>query len=73
MFVPFKYDVGKTKTDFQRYLDGVGCPEHDKHENGGRYKPTSRTRYGQWLRRTDPIQFDVEYNIWKENDNGINT
>ncbi len=40
-----------TKTDFQRYLSGIGCPQEDMKENGGSCSPTSQKNYGQWLRR----------------------
>lgn len=53
---------GITKTDFQRFLDDMDFPESIK-PTGKSYKE-GKTKYGQWLRRTDPIQFNVAYGEW---------
>jgi len=49
---------------YQRYLDELGYPEgvepHIKSANA-----TKTSRYGQFLRRTDPVQFEVGFKEWK--------
>ena len=47
-----------TKTDYERYLNDLGVPEHDKAENGGRCRTKN---YGTWLRRNYPIAFNLGY------------
>jgi hypothetical protein len=54
-----------SRKDFQQYLDELGPPEHDHPENGGRVPMGSVNCYGGWLRRTDPIAFEVGYGEWK--------
>lgn len=52
-----------TKQDYQDYLNDVGTPEDDKKSNGGRIP--DHAEYGRWLRRNDPIAFNVGYNDFK--------
>lgn len=49
-----------TKKEYEEYLNELGTPEDDKKSNGGRIPDTSK--YGNWLRRHDPIAFQVGYN-----------
>lgn len=53
--------MGITKQDAERYLNDAGIPEQDKRSNGGRVMDS--VPYGTWMRRNDPIQFDI---IWKQ-------
>lgn len=48
-----------TKADLEDYLNGIPVPDHDKKSNGGRIPDTCH--YGSWLRRNDPIAFEVAY------------
>jgi hypothetical protein len=48
------------KTEFQRMLDKQPFPEEVLKNPKNRIKKTSL--YGSWLRRTDPVQFNVLYN-----------
>jgi len=48
-----------TKKHYEEILNDMGTPSHDKYENGGRCKTD---HYGSWLRRNDPIAFEVAYN-----------
>jgi hypothetical protein len=52
----------KTKRDFEIYLNGIDIPEHDKKSNGGRIKDSAY--YGTWLRKNDPIAFEVGFREW---------
>ena len=50
----------KTREDVEQYLNEIGIPEHDLKSNGGRIPDTSD--YGTWLRKNDPIAFNVACN-----------
>jgi hypothetical protein len=52
-----------TRHDYEIYLDELGVPEHDKKSNGGRISDSAN--YGAWLRRKDPIAFEVGYREWE--------
>ena len=49
-----------TKREFAEELNELGAPEDDREENGGRVPEGAK--YGAWLRRNDPIAFEVAYN-----------
>jgi hypothetical protein len=51
-----------TKKKFEAYLNGIEPPEHDHPGGGGRVSWASVNKYGTWLRRNDPIAFEVAYN-----------
>jgi hypothetical protein len=51
----------KTKKRYEKYLNQIECPEHDSKSNGGR---CNSSKYGTWLRRNDPIAFEVGYSEW---------
>lgn len=46
-----------TKDQAEEYLNDLGIPENDKRSNGGRIPDNAD--YGTWLRRNDPIAFEV--------------
>lgn len=46
-----------TKELYEKYLNVIGCPENDKKSNGGRIP--DGCKYGAWLRKYDPISFEV--------------
>ena len=48
-----------TRQEYQEYLTEIGTPEDDLKSNGGRIPDTAK--YGNWLRRNDPIAFNVGY------------
>lgn len=48
-----------SKKDYQDYLNEMGTPEDDKYSNGGRVPDSSN--YGDWMRKNDPIAFEVGY------------
>lgn len=54
-----------TKADYEEYLNELGIPEDDKRSNGGRIP--DHCDYGGWLRRNDPIAFEVGYREWVSN------
>lgn len=53
----------KTKTNYEKYLNEIGTPEDDKKSSGGRIPDYAN--YGGWVRKNDPIGFQVEYQEWK--------
>ena len=54
-----------TKIKYQSFLNDLGTPSDDLKSNGGRIK--DRCLYGSWLRRNDPIAFEVGFRDWKSN------
>ena len=55
-------NINKTRTEFESYLNEFGIPEQECKSNGGRIPDTMP--YGTWLRRNDPIAFNVAFNEW---------
>ena len=51
-----------TKKEYELDLNEIGPPNHDHPENGGRVPWHMVDKYGTWLRKNDPIQFEVGYN-----------
>jgi len=51
-----------TKKELVEWLNEVGPPAHNHPENDGRIPWRMVNRYGEWLRRKDPIAFQVLYN-----------
>lgn len=49
-----------SKAEFEQYLNGVPVPADDQRELGGRIP--AGAKYGTWLRRNDPIAFQVACN-----------
>jgi len=47
------------KKDYVIYLNEIGTPEDDKKNRGGRVP--DHVKYGVWLRRNDPIAFNVGF------------
>ena len=52
-----------TRKDYEEYLNELGAPLDDLKSNGGRIPDSSR--YGSWLRRNDPVAFNVGYREYK--------
>lgn len=52
-----------TRKHFEFYLNEMSTPCMDLKSNGGRV-PDS-VQYGTWLRRNDPVAFNVGYNDYK--------
>ena len=50
----------KTRHDYEEYLNEIGIPEDDKKSNGGRVPDNAS--YGAWMRKNDPIAFNVGFN-----------
>lgn len=55
----------RKKTDFEEYLNEMGCPTHENSDYGGRVSSKMISKYGTWLRRHDPTAFEVGFNEWK--------
>jgi hypothetical protein len=55
--------MAKSKFDYQMYLNEMGIPFKDRKSEGGRIPDLAL--YGSWLKRNDPIAFEVGYNDWK--------
>lgn len=51
-----------SKKEFELVLNETGCPYHDHPKDGGRVPFSYVNRYGEWLRKNDPVAFDVLYN-----------
>ncbi len=49
----------KSKKQFIEYLNEIGAPEDDLRSNGGRIPDGAK--YGNWLKKNDPIAFNVGY------------
>ena len=56
------YESSKSKSAFVEYLNEIGIPDDDLKSNGGRI--SDRAKYGDWLRKNDPIAFNVGYSDW---------
>lgn len=52
----------KTKSNYEKFLNEIGVPEDDKRSNGGRVPDYAN--YGKWLRKNDPIAFEVGFREW---------
>ena len=52
-----------TRKEYEENLNELGTPIDDLKSNGGRIQDTAR--YGSWLRRNDPVAFNVGFNEWK--------
>ena len=48
-----------TKRGHEEWLNELEAPEADRRSNGGRIPDFCR--YGSWIRRNDPIGFEVSY------------
>jgi hypothetical protein len=48
-----------TRAKYVEILNEIGAPEHEK----GRIP--ERAKYGAWLRRNDPIAFEVGFNEYQ--------
>jgi len=56
-----------TRTDYEKWLNELGCPDHDHPDNDGRVPCICIDIYGTWLRCNDPIAFNVGYQEWELN------
>ena len=54
-----------TRKEYEEYLNEQGIPSHDLKSEGGRVPDTAK--YGRWLRRNDPVAFNVGYEDEKRN------
>ena len=50
----------KTKQDYENYLTDMKAPLEDMKSNGGRIP--DMCEYGRWIRKHDPIAFNIGYN-----------
>ena len=48
------------RQQFEKYLNGIEVPEEERKSNGGRVPDSAK--FGSWLRRNDPIAFEVALN-----------
>lgn len=54
-----------TKRQYVEWLNELGVPAEDCKSEGGRIPDGAH--YGAWLRRNDPIAFEVGWQEWKRN------
>lgn len=57
--------MNATKQTYVDYLNEIGIPEDDKKSNGGRIP--DHCNYGEWVRKNDPVAFNVGYREFAEN------
>lgn len=55
-----KKTISKFRKDYEEYLNEIGTSRDDLYSYGGRIP--DRCKYGTWLRKNDPIAFNVEFN-----------
>lgn len=55
-------EMKKTKQNFEEWLNELEVPFDDRKSNGGRVPDYAD--YGTWLRRNDPIAFNVGFQEW---------
>lgn len=55
----------RSKIAYQTFLNEIGIPQDDRKSNGGRIN--DRSLYGNWVKRKDPIMFEVGFRDWKSN------
>jgi hypothetical protein len=48
-----------TKKDYEDYLNDLGAADRDLKSSGGRIPDNAK--FGTWLRRNDPIAFEVGF------------
>lgn len=53
----------RTKKEYEEWLNELEIPEHDMKMHGGRIPDNAN--YGSWLRRNDPIAFEVGFDEWE--------
>lgn len=54
-----------TRKEYEEYLNEIGTPTDDLKSVGGRVPDTAK--YGRWLRRNDPVAFNVGYEEERRN------
>jgi hypothetical protein len=52
----------KTRKDYEEWLNDLEVPYDDMRSNGGRIP--DHAKYGSWLRKNDPIAFNVGFEEW---------
>lgn len=55
-----------TRKQIEMYLNEMSTPYMDLKSHGGRVPDSAK--YGSWLRRNDPVAFNVGYNDYKRED-----
>lgn len=53
----------RLRSEYEAFLNELGCSDDDMAPHG-RVPASYIDRYGTWLRRNDPIAFNVGYNEW---------
>jgi hypothetical protein len=48
-----------TRKETEEYFNEIGTPEEESLSGGGRVP--DHVKYGTWLRRNDPIAFELEH------------
>ena len=54
-----------TRKEYEEYLNEIGTPTDELKSVGGRVPDTAK--YGRWLRRNDPVAFNVGYEDERRN------
>lgn len=61
-----------TKKEYENWVNEVPVADSDLRSLGGRI-PDKTTKYGTWMRRNDPIAFEVGYQEWARENRELNT
>lgn len=56
-----------TKKQYEEFLNNIGGPKEELKSYGGRMPDRMINKYGTWLRKNDPIAFEVGYGEYKLN------
>lgn len=54
-----------TKKEYEDYLNEIGVPDRDTRSYGGLIPDRTR-KYGAWLRKNDPIAFNVGHREYSD-------
>ena len=52
-----------TRKEYEQWVNSVPVADSDMRSNGGRI-PDRTQNYGSWLRKNDPIAFNVGFQEW---------
>ncbi|MFS0841303.1 hypothetical protein [Paenibacillus sp. 1P03SA] len=56
-----------TRKEFEQYLNELSMSDDEKKSNGGRIP--DNCKYGSWLRRNDPVMFNVGFGHERSKEN----
>jgi hypothetical protein len=57
-----------TQAEYIEWLNELGVPREDMRSEGGRIPDNAQ--YGAWIKRNDPVAFNVGFQEWKRERTG---